>query len=212
MIWFEVLVEGVSDAPTVREIFQRKFGLVEGENFRIHPHSGKGSLPADPHAKADPRRLGLLDQLPSKLRVYAKNLPEHAVVLVVVDVDDTPCVDLLKDLKTMLKALPDKPNVIFRLAIEEIESWFISDANALRGAYPGKLRKAALRGIEPDQIVGAWEVLARALGFDEDSAGPGVKLEWAMKISPHLDLDAPRSPSLEKFIEGVDRAIRANEA
>lgn len=207
MIWLEVLVEGVSDAPTIKEIFQRKFGLVEGEHFRIHPHSGKGSLPADPQFKSNPKRLGLLDQLPSKLRVYAKNLPAHAVVLVVVDVDNTPCVDLLGDLNGMLASLPDKPKVLFRLAIEEIESWFISDANALRSAYPGRLKKAALRGIEPDEIVGAWEVLAKALGFDQAAAGPGVKLDWAERISPHLNLDNPRSPSLRKFIEGVNRVV-----
>jgi hypothetical protein len=207
-----VLVEGVSDAPTVKEIFQRKFGLVEGQHFRIHPHSGKGSLPADPQFKSNPKHLGLLDQLPSKLRVYAKNLPKHAVVLVVVDVDDTPCVDLLRDLNAMLNALPDRPRVLFRLAIEEIESWFISDANALRSAYPGRLKKAALKGIEPDEIVGAWEVLAGALGFDTTSAGPGVKLDWAEKISPHLNLDTPRSPSLRKFIEGVGRLVEKSKA
>ena len=211
MIWFEVLVEGVSDAPTVKEIFERKFGLVEGEHFRIHPHSGKGSLPVDPAVKSNPKRLGLLDQLPSKLRVYARNLPAHAVVIVIVDVDDTPCVNLLKNLNAMLASLPAKPRVLFRLAIEEIESWFLSDANALRSAYPGRFKKTVLRGIAPDQIVGAWEVLAQALGFDQPSAGPGVKLDWAEKISPHLNLDNPRSPSLKKFIEGVSRLVAENK-
>jgi Domain of unknown function (DUF4276) len=211
MIWLEVLVEGVSDVPTIKEILRRKFGLVDGQHFQIHPHSGKGSLPVDAHAKSNPKRLGLLDQLPSKLRVYAKNLPKHAVVVVIVDVDDTRCVDLLKDLNAMLQSLQDKPQVLFRLAIEEMESWFIADANALRSAYPGRLKKAVLRGIEPDDIVGAWEVLASALGFDKASAGPGVKLEWAEKISPHLNLDSPRSPSLRKFIEGVGRLVEVSK-
>lgn len=212
MIWFEVLVEGISDAPTVKEIFERRFGLVEGEHFRIHPHSGKGSLPVDPAVKSNPKRLGLLDQLPSKLRVYAKNLPAHAVVIVIVDVDDTPCVDLLEDLNAMLASLPEKPKVLFRLVIEEIESWFISDANALRSAYPGRLKKAVLRGIEPDGIVGAWEILSQALGFNQASAGPGVKLDWAERISPYLNLENPRSPSLRKFIEGVGRLIECSRS
>lgn len=212
MIWFEVLVEGISDAPTVKEIFERRFGLVEGEHFRIHPHSGKGSLPIDPAVKSNPKRLGLLDQLPSKLRVYAKNLPAHAVVIVIVDVDDTPCVDLLEDLNAMLASLPEKPKVLFRLVIEEIESWFISDANALRSAYPGRLKKAVLRGIEPDGIVGAWEILSQALGFNQASAGPGVKLDWAERISPYLNLENPGSPSLRKFIEGVGRLIECSRS
>ena len=209
MIWLEVLVEGISDAPTIKNILERKFNLIEGKDFAIHWHCGRGSLPIDPHAISDPKHLGLLDQLPSKLRVYAKRTPQTVVVLVVVDTDDTPCVELLQDLNAMLAALPEKPQVLFRLAIEEIESWFISDVNALRSAYPKKLDKAVLRGLEPDAIVGAWERLAKALKFDEISAGPGVKLGWAEKISPHLNLDQPRSPSLRKFIEGVDRLVKS---
>ncbi len=207
MTHLEILVEGVSDVPVIREILQRKFQLIEGRDFHIHPHSGKGSIPTDPLAKVAPQRLGLLDQLPAKLRVYAKSPRQDFVVIVVVDVDNTPCVDLLKDLKIMLGVLPEKPNVIFRLAIDELESWFISDVNALRSAYPGRVKKATLKNTVPDQVAGSWELLARSLGFDESSAGPGVKLEWATKISPHLNLDNPRSPSLQKFIDGVKKAL-----
>lgn len=208
MIWLEVLVEGVSDVPTIKEILERKFNLIDGQDFRIHPHSGKGNLPIDPNASSDPKHLGLLDQLPSKLRVYAKRAPQTVVVLVVIDVDSTPCKELLRDLNAMLTSLAEKPQVLFRLAIEEIESWFISDVNALRSAYPKRLDKAVLKGLEPDAIVGAWEILAKALKFDESSAGPGVKLSWAENISPHLNLNQPRSPSLRKFIEGVDRLVK----
>lgn len=212
MIWLEVLVEGISDVPTIKEILQRKFRLVDGRDFRIYPHCGKGSLPNDPLSASDPKRLGLLDQLPAKLRVYGKQIPHSVVVLVVVDVDDTPWCKLLNDLNSMLAALPEKPPVLFRLAIEEVESWFISDVNALRSAYPKRLKKAVVNGIEPDAIIGAWETLARALQFDESSAGPGVKLEWAERISPHLNLDLPRSPSLIKFIEGVGRLVKNRSA
>jgi hypothetical protein len=47
MIWFEVLVEGASDLPAVRNVLTRHFGLVENEQFRIHRHKGRGSLPDD---------------------------------------------------------------------------------------------------------------------------------------------------------------------
>lgn len=201
-------MEGVSDVPTIKEILERKFNLIDGEDFRIHPHSGKGSLPIDPNVASDPKHLGLLDQLPSKLRVYGKRPAQTFVVLVVVDVDRTPCKELLRDLNAMLASIDLKPQVLFRLAIEEIESWFISDVNALRSAYPKRLDKTVLKGLEPDAIVGAWEKLAKALRLDESSAGPGVKLSWAEKISPHLNLDQPRSPSLRKFIEGVDRLVK----
>ena len=38
MTRLEVLLEGASDAPAVREILVRKFGLVEDKDFKLHPH------------------------------------------------------------------------------------------------------------------------------------------------------------------------------
>lgn len=153
MTWVEVLVEGASDVPVVREVLQRKFGLTEGEHFRIHPHRGKGVLPTNPLAIPDPRRQGLLDQLPAKLRGYGRSLlPDH-LVLVVVDVDNEPCHQLLEQLNAMVASLPTKPKVLFRLAIEETESWFLADLDAVQRAYPAQFKKDALKGIKPDQVV-----------------------------------------------------------
>lgn len=210
MIRLEVLVEGLSDEPAVREVLVRKFKQVEGMNFRIHPHRGRGTLPSNPLRQPDPKHRGLLDQLPTKLLGYGKqHLPDGniLVVLVVIDVDKSPCVELLAQLNEMLKSLPTKPKVLFRLAIEETESWFIADHDALRKAYPGKVKLASLKGLAPDSIIGSWEALARALGQDPKLVGPGAKTEWAKRIAPHLDLDNPRSPSFKKLIEGIGRLV-----
>ena len=206
MTWFEVLVEGVSDVPAIHEVLTRRFGLVEGEHFRIHPHQGRGQLPINPLARPDPKQRQLLHQLPAKLRGYAKSMPSNAVVLVVVDVDDTPCKKMLDDLRDMLSKLPVRPNrVLFRLAIEETESWFIADTAAVQAAFP-RANVAPLRRIEPDAIVGAWEALAAAIGASSDSSGT-EKLRWARLICPHLDLTAPASPSLRKLIAGIAREL-----
>ena len=210
MIRLEVLVEGMSDEPAVREVLVRKFKQVEGVSFRIHPHRGRGTLPSNPLRSPDPKRRGLLDQLPAKLLGYGKQyLPDGdaLIVLVVIDVDNSPCVELLAQLNQMLNSLPIKPRVLFRLAIEETESWFIADHDALRKAYPGRVKLATLRGIVPDSIIGSWEALARALGQDPKLVGPGAKTEWAKRIAPHLDLDNPPSPSFRKLIEGVGRLV-----
>ncbi len=206
MTWFEVLVEGVSDVPAINEVLTRKFGLVEGEHFRIHPHQGRGRLPANPLAKPDPKQRQLLHQLPAKLRGYAKSMPADAVVLVVVDVDDTPCKQMLDDLTSMLSRLPVRPKrVLFRLAVEETESWFIADPAAVQAAFP-RANIASLRKIRPDAIIGAWEALAAAIGASRDSSGT-EKLRWARQICPHLDLSAPASPSLRKLIAGIAREL-----
>ena len=211
MTHFVVLVEGASDVPAVREVLTRRFGLKEDVHFRIHPHQGKGKLPTNPLARPDPKQRQLLHQLPAKLRGYGKSLTPDAVVLVVIDTDDVPCADLLADLNAMLASLPVRPlRVLFRLAIEETESWFVADPHAVKSAFP-KAKLAALKKIQPDAIVGAWERLAEAIGAPPCSSGSD-KLRWAAQICPHLDLDTPRSPSLGKLISGVAREIQADKA
>jgi len=207
MTYFEVLVEGASDVPALREVLVRRFGMVEGQDFRIHPHKGQGSLPDNPLANPHPRRQGLLDQLPAKLRGFGRWLGEDACVLVVVDVDDTPCSHLLADLNAMLAQLPSRPrNVLFRLAIEETESWFIADAQAVVAAYP-RARQALLRAVQPDAICGAWEKLAVALSYKTGDVTGADKHAWAEAIAPHLNLATPSSPSLNKLVHGIERQL-----
>ncbi|MCS4510251.1 DUF4276 family protein [Xylophilus ampelinus] len=208
MSWIEVCVEGASDVPAVREVLTRRFGLAENINFRIHAHRGKGRLPTNPLKPPEIRHQGLLDVLPAKLRGWGKSLPQNAAVLVVVDVDDTPCHSLLSDLQQMLKALPAPvPRVLFRLAIEETESWFIADIPAMKKAYPGKLKVAKLTGILPDSIIGASERLAGSIGIPPDTVTGLTKMQWAQRIVPHLNLQDAPSPSLRKLVSGVERLL-----
>lgn len=208
MMWLEVLVEGASDSPTVKEVLERKFHLVEGEHFRIHPHKGKGKLPENPLSRPDLKHQGLLDQLPAKLRGFGKSLPENAAVLVVVDADKQPCHELLNSLNSMLAALPVKPKVMFRLAVEETESWFIADMSALQQAYPGQLKKNVLKNIKPDAVIGAAEKLAEAIGLNPRMVAGPTKFQWAKKIAPHLNLEKPASPSFGKLIDGIGRLVQ----
>ena len=212
---FEVLVEGVSDEPVVREVLARRFQLREGENFNIHPHQGKGRIPANPNARPAPERRGLLDQLPAKLRGWHW-LDAQVCVVVLVDADSDDCTELLAQLHRMLAALPRRPpRVMFRLAIEEVESWFIADHAALARAYPRakSAQLAKLRKLRPDAVVGAWERLAEAVGSVDARGRPlAAKLEWATRISPHLNLHTPASPSLQKFMQGVARELSVKGA
>jgi Domain of unknown function (DUF4276) len=211
MTQFEVLVEGTSDVPAIREVLTRRFGLTEGEHFRIHPHQGKGKLPSNPLARPDGNQRQLLHQLPAKLRGYAKSLTPNFVVLVVVDADDEPCATLLADLNSMLAKLPARPpRVLFRLAIEETESWFVADPPAVKLAFP-RANVAALKRIQPDAIIGASERLGEAIGVSGKSSGPD-KLRWAARICPYLDLETPKSPSLGKLISGVARELAADRS
>lgn len=204
-----VLVEGYSDVPTVREILTRHFKLTERDDFQIYPHQGKGALPQNPLSTPDIKHRGLLDQLPAKLRAFAKvwNGHEGAWVLVVVDVDKTPCTDILTDLRKMLQQLPEpRARVLFRLAIEETESWFIADVPALKKAFP-KIKVKDLEKIKPDLVVGAAEKLAECFGVSSHQLTGQIKIEWAEKIAPHLNFDDPVSPSLKKLLSGIEREL-----
>jgi hypothetical protein len=199
-----VLVEGTSDVPALREILTRRIGLTGGSDFVIHPHKGKGSIPPNPLDRPSPWEQKLLPLLPSKLRAYGKNSPEHAVV-VVVDADRDNCQALKQSLVTLYQTTNPRPaKVLFRIAVEEMESWFIADTNALVQAYPGA-QIANLAFVPPAAVVGAWEELARALGLDPSRCSGADKEEWAKTISPHLNLDAPMSPSLKTLISGLER-------
>ena len=200
---FHILVEGTSDDPTITEILTRRFGLSRGGQFQVHPHGGKGKLPQNPNAKPDPKDRTLFGQLPAKLRAFAVKGADVCVV-VLVDQDDDDCVQLLIDLQKMLAKLKTRPvNVLFRIAMEEIEAWFLADQQAVAAAYANATFQN-IPGGDPDLIDDPSDILAGCLGVPLPCTGQ-MKAEWANKIAPHLDLDQPTSPSLAKFIEGVSR-------
>jgi hypothetical protein len=204
-MFFEVLVEGGADVPALKAILERRFAMVENKDFRIHPHRGKGRLPDNLVSRPVQARQGLLDQLPAKLRGYGRSLRPGYCVLVVVDADDDDCRELKQSLVAMLATLPARPPcVLFRIAVEETESWFIADVGAVKAAYPGANTREISR-IEPDSVTGAWEALGQAIG----DRGVPDKRGWAERIAPHLRLDPPFSPSLGALIDGVQRVLDA---
>lgn len=199
----EVLTEGASDVPVMQELLTRHFGLTEHEDFRIHPHRGKGKLPADIHAKPGVMQRGLLDQLPAKLRGWGKYMDENFLVVVLIDADDSDPVALVADLIQMVGHLTScPPRVLFQVAVEETESWFIADMNAMHAAFP-RANVANLQWIQPDAIVGAWERMAECIGKVPGTVSGTDKTYWAEQISPYLDFENPYSPSLLHLVNGI---------
>jgi len=129
-------------------------------------------------------------------------------VVVLVDADDDDCVELKGDLLALYEALPTKPpHCLFRIAVEETESWVIAEPQAVKRAY-SHAKTAELARIEKDAICGAWEALARALGADPTKCGGREKHDWATAISPHLNLQSPSSPSLSALVAGIGIMMR----
>ncbi|MEW5773198.1 MAG: DUF4276 family protein [Thermodesulfobacteriota bacterium] len=199
----KVLVEGTSDVPVVEEILARRLKLVKGREFVVIAHRGKGRLPGPGEGVEE---YTLLGALPATLRGLSQE--PGLCVVVLVDSDTEDCRELKQRLLDMYAGLDAKPEIVlFRIAVEETESWLIADPEAVRQAFP-QADVDRLRSIAPDAVVGAWERLAESLGRDPRIANTKRKKKtWAERIAPHLNLDAPVSPSLEAFISGVSRCL-----
>jgi hypothetical protein len=210
-MFIEILVEGYSDSISIKHILERGLNLQEDIDFRIHPHRGKGMLPKKINSKPNPLDRSLLHQLPAKLRGYSC-LNDEYLILVVVDSDNENCRDLKSSLVEMYNNLDKKPqNVLFRIVVEECESWFLADPNAIRSAYP-RAKIERVINYRPDTVIEAWEKLAETLGKKPNDCDGGDKLEWASRISPHLDLEDPKSPSLKALISGIRSFCNRSES
>ena len=161
----------------------------------------------------------LLQNLPVRLKGYAKWLPEDYRIVVLVDCDADDC----KKLKYKLEKIAadnglitktaafgkQKFQVLNRIAIEELEAWFFGDMNALAAAYPGVSstlgNKRSYR--DPDGIAGGtWEALERVLkkaGYYQTGM---AKIEVARSVAPRMEPDQNRSHCFGVFRDGL-RAI-----
>lgn len=206
----EVLVEDSSGAKLVEFLMPGVVGPQGAPHtWRIHPYKGIGRIPKGLVTKADPAKRALLDQLPRLLAGYGKT-PGIDAVVVVLDNDQRDCKKFLTELKTIVKHCDPAPTTLFRLAIEEMEAWFLGDRQALLAAYP-KAKKDVLARYEQDSICGTWELLADAIYPGGQAAIrkvgwplPGkIKHEWAEKIAPHMNVEGNASHSFGKFRDGL---------
>jgi hypothetical protein len=150
-------------------------------SFKVIQHRGKGRLPADLEKPPLPKREGLLDQLPAKLRAYGRSLnPATERVVVLVDLDDDNCADLKARLLRILEVCDPKPRVLFRIAIEETEAFYLGDPTAIRKAFP-EARLARLKAYVQDSICGTWEAFQEVIGARVED-----KVWWAERMAGHL--------------------------
>lgn len=211
----EFLVEDSSGAVLIENLVPQIMGdFGAPHTWRVHQYKGIGRLPNNLRGGEDPAKRALLNQLPRLLSGCGKT-PGIDAVVVVVDSDRRNCRDFLQELKTVVEQCDQAPNTLFRLAIEEMEAWYLGDRNALLEAYP-RAKKAILDRYQQDSICGTWELLADAIypgGLKAvQKVGwplPGqIKHEWAGRISPLMDVDRNASPSFCKFRDGLLRMLQ----
>jgi len=191
-----VLVEGESEVSLLRSWLRR---FLPQHTFKLIRHRGKGRLPADPQRSPVPRREGLLDQLPAKLRAYGHALDSATDrVLVLVDLDQDDCIELKRRLLKTWKSCRPRPEARFRIAIEETEAFYLGDPSAIKKAFP-KAKLYKTRGYVQDSVCGTWELFAQVIGAESKD-----KTSWAAQMAPHLGTawkgrQANASPSFRQF-------------
>ncbi|MDC0834154.1 DUF4276 family protein [Geitlerinema sp. CS-897] len=203
-VHIEFLVEEYS-AEMALENLLLKF-LPEDVTFQIHAFQGKRDL---------------LKKLPDRLRGYRAWIPENYRIVVLCDRDNDNCFDLKQTLEqqAILCGFTTKSNypsddfvVLNRIAIEELEAWFLGDADAITKAYPKILPKFATqkRYRHPDEIVGAWEALEKLLQSKNYHPGGLNKVEAARAISEEMQPDLNRSPSFQCFFSGIKSILKTD--
>jgi Domain of unknown function (DUF4276) len=197
-----ILVEGESEARFLRGWLKR---FLPGHACRVYPHQGKGKLAAEAGRRPVAGREGLLDQLPAKLRAFGKTLdPQTDRVLVLVDADEEDCRLLKSRLLRCLKSIKPAPTTLFRIAIEELEAFYLGDRTALRAAFP-RAKLSKLKTYTQDSVCGTAELFQSVVGSVRQD-----KVEWADRMAPRLGLafqgsQANESLSFRQLCFGLKR-------
>lgn len=157
----------------------------------------------------------LLNNLESRLRGYRMWLPDDWRIVVLVDEDREDCqqlklrletVALRVGLSTKSQAAGGVFKVLNRIAVEELEAWFLGDVAALRQEFPRlPASLAQQRGLrDPDAVTGGtWETLERILQRYGYYSTGYLKIEAARQISRWMDPDRNRSHSFQVFSRGL---------
>lgn len=206
----EILIEDSSGKKLLEHLLPRIWSeQCKVLTWRVHEYKGVGKIPKNLQSKADPKNRILLDNLARVLKGYART-PGIDAVVVILDTDKRNCVEVLSELKTLVQQWCPALNVMFRLAVEEMEAWYLGDEPALLAAYP-RVRKDVLKRYVQDSICNTWELLAEAI--EPKLSGPGTRIdwvtagtmkhEWAREIGSRMDVEKNTSISFCKLRDGL---------
>ncbi|OEU68934.1 MAG: hypothetical protein BA863_11375 [Desulfovibrio sp. S3730MH75] len=206
---FEVLSEDISGKKFLDIIIPKIIG--NKHTFEVKHYKGVGRIPKNLQGKSNPAKRILLAELPKLLRGYGKTYDAYpddysAAVILVCDLDDKNLDEFRKQLMSILDTCDPKPETRFCIAIEEGEAWLLGDIPAIKKAYPDA-KNGVLNAYENDSICGTWEKLADAVhsGGSQKLKPQGYrasgmeKSNWAVNITPHMDIDNNKSPSFCDF-------------
>lgn len=155
----------------------------------------------------------LLRKLPARLNGYSHWIPDNYRIIVLIDRDDDDCRALKANLEniassngliTRTEAQDGIWNVVNRIAIEELESWYFGDWDAVCVSYPRVPATVPERAgyRNPDAIEGGtWETFERILQRARYYMAGLQKLEAARLVGGAADPERNNSRSFQIFSE-----------
>lgn len=200
-------LEFLLEEPSVEAALQALLPklLPEGTSFDLAVHQGKPDL---------------LKRLPDRLRGYRAWIPEDFRLVVLLDEDRQDCHELKAELEQAAltagfstassPAADGSFTVLNRIAVEELEAWFLGDVPALREPFPRipKTLDRKTRFRDPDAVAGGtWEALERLLQRAGYYGKFAPKIEVARAVAPYMDPASNRSRSFQVFREGIERLL-----
>lgn len=194
----EILVEEPSAVAVLQQLMPRL--LHESDTWRPVPHRGKDEL---------------LIELPRRLKQYANRVlfePDlRVVVLMDADRDCKAVKDQLEKLVAAAGLISKKAatggqpfNVLTRLAVSELEAWFLGDQAAISAAFP-RIHAHHFKGEyrECDGLPHTCKTLHRILQKGEYYPNRYLKVEAAGLIAAQLNPAHNDSKSFRYFCEGL---------
>ncbi|MFP5207493.1 MAG: DUF4276 family protein [Acidobacteriota bacterium] len=161
-------------------------------------------------------KQNMLRHLPARLRGLQSWLPDNHLLLVLIDRDSDDCRQLKAGLERIAiqAGLVSKSaarsgsrfQIVNRIAIEELESWFFGDWKAVRRAYPKApvTIPSQARYRDPDAISGGtWEALERILQNKGYCKSGLRKIELARSVAPHMEPSRNNSRSFQVFRDAI---------
>ena len=194
----EILVEEPSMEAFLNELLPRL--LSQYQSFHVHPFQGKPDL---------------LNTIESRLRAYAKWLPQNWRIIILVDRDEDDCQKLKSRLEAMVarsglqsrtQVGPEGWQVVNRIVVEELEAWYFSDWTAVRNSYPrvplNIPNKPRYRN--PDSIKGGtwekFESILQSCGYYKSGL---PKIEVARTLGKDIDPQRSNSHSFTLFYDSI---------
>lgn len=154
--------------------------------------------------------------LKARLRAFQGMIEDgHRVgIIILIDQDEENCEKLKKKLETIVQdsglktksnARGQRFNVVNRIAVKELESWYFGDWQALMEAYP-RLKCNTLQRISraPEMVLGGtkerlYKLLEKA-GYSKENT---MQVEIAEKVSDCMYPDRNTSRSFNAFVGGM---------